>query len=76
MEQLTKLALLHARHNEKAELIKTLQDLKDFTKDYKKELENAIKQFEMMIRDNVQITQSTIEELDVLLHKIRREVEK
>ncbi|MBO8183446.1 MAG: PEGA domain-containing protein [Archaeoglobus sp.] len=76
VEQLTKLALLHARHNEKAELIKVLQDLKDFTKDYKKELENAIKQFEMMIRDNVQITQSTIEELDVLLHKIRREVEK
>ncbi|RLF79384.1 hypothetical protein DRN44_08975, partial [Thermococci archaeon] len=76
VEQLTRLALLHARHNEKADLIKVLEDLKDLTKDYKKELENAIKQFEMMIRDNVQITQNTIEELDVLLHKIRREAEK
>jgi len=76
VEQLSRNALLHAQLNDKAGLINALEDLKAFSKVHKEELENAISQFELMMRESIQISKSTIEELDVLLHKIRREAEK
>jgi len=75
VEQLTRLALIHAQLNDKAELINALEDLKAFTKEHKSEIENAISQFELMLRESVPISKSTLEELKVLLHEVQREVE-
>jgi len=75
VEQLSRNALLHAQLNDKAELINTLEDLKAFSKAHRNELENAISQFEVMMRESVPISRSTLDELRVLLHKVQREVE-
>ncbi|WP_456365879.1 PEGA domain-containing protein [Thermococcus sp.] len=75
VEQLSSLALLHAQLNDKAELINALEDLKAFSKEHRKEIENAIGQFELMMRESVPVSKSTLDELKVLLHKVQREVE-
>ncbi len=75
VEQLSTLALLHAQLNDKAELINALEDLKAFSKEHRKEIENAISQFEVMMRESVPISKSTLDELRVLLHKVQREAE-
>ncbi len=75
VEQLSSLALLHAQLNDKAELINALEDLKAFSKENREEIENAIGQFELMMRESVPISKSTLDELKVLLHKVQREVE-
>ncbi|WP_010476896.1 protein kinase domain-containing protein [Thermococcus zilligii] len=75
VEQLSRNALLLAQLNDKVELIKTLEDLKAFSKEHREELENAIGQFEVMMRESVPISKSTLDELEVLLHKVQREVE-
>ncbi len=75
VEQLTRLALLHAQLNDKAELINALEDLKAFSKEHRGEIENAIGQFELMMRESVPVSKSTLDELKVLLHKVEREVE-
>ncbi len=74
VEQLSRNALLLARLNDKAELINALEDLKAFSKEHRNELEGAISQFELMMRESVPISKSTLEELKVLLHKVEREV--
>ncbi len=75
VEQLTRLALLHAQLNDKAELINALEDLKALSKEHRKEIENAIGQFELMMRESVPVSKSTLDELKVLLHKVQKEVE-
>ncbi|QDA31598.1 PEGA domain-containing protein [Thermococcus indicus] len=75
VEQLSRNALLHAQLNDKAGLINALEDLRAFTKEHKDEIENAISQFELMMRESVPISKSTLDELRVLLHKVQREVE-
>ncbi|WP_346765220.1 protein kinase [Thermococcus sp. 18S1] len=74
--QLSRNALLHAQLNDKAGLINALEDLKAFTKEHRDEIENAINQFELMMRESVPISKSTLDELKVLLHKVQKEVEK
>ncbi len=75
VEQLTRLALLHAQLNDKAELINALEDLKALSKGHRKEIENAIGQFELMMRESVPVSKSTLDELKVLLHQVQTEVE-
>ena len=75
VEQLSRNALLHAQLNDKAGLINALEDLKAFSKKHRKEIENAISQFELMMRESIPISKSTLDELRVLLHKVQREVE-
>ncbi|WP_148236337.1 serine/threonine-protein kinase [Thermococcus sp. 4557] len=75
VEQLSRNALLHAQLNDKAGLINALEDLKAFSKAHREELEGAIGQFELMMRESVPISKSTLDELKVLLHKVQREVE-
>ena len=75
VEQLTRLALLHAQLNDKAELINALEDLKAFSKENREEIENAIGQFELMMRESVPVSKSTLDELKVLLHRVQTEVE-
>jgi len=75
VEQLSRNALLLAQLNDKAELINALEDLKAFTKEHRSEIENAIRQFELMLRESVPISRSTLDELKILLHKVQREVE-
>ncbi|WP_461864918.1 protein kinase domain-containing protein, partial [Thermococcus sp.] len=76
VEQLSRNALLLARLNDKAELINALEDLKAFSREHRNELEGAIGQFELMMRESVPISKSTLNELKVLLHKVQREVGK
>ncbi len=75
VEQLSRNALLLAQLNDKAELINALEDLKAFSKTHRNELENAISQLEIMMRESVPISKSTLDELKVLLHKVQKEVE-
>ncbi|WP_158506642.1 lectin-like domain-containing protein [Thermococcus eurythermalis] len=71
-----KIAILAAKSNDKVELINALEDLKELSRRHRKELENAINQLEIMMRDGVPIKEGTINELRVLLHRIQKEVEK
>ncbi|WP_394295200.1 serine/threonine protein kinase [Thermococcus cleftensis] len=75
VEQLSRNALLHAQLNDKAGLINALEDLKAFSRNHREELEGAIGQFELMMRESVPISKSTLDELKILLHKVQREVE-
>jgi len=75
VEQLNRNALLHAQLNDKAGLINALEDLKAFSKEHRGELENAIAQLEVMMRESVPISKSTLNELKILLHKVQREVD-
>lgn len=74
-EQLSQNALLNAQLNDKAGLINALEDIKAFSKEHRNEIENAISQFELMMREGIPIGESAIEELRVLLYGVRREVE-
>jgi len=73
VEQLCELAIANARLNDKPALIKTLEDLKIFSKEHRKELENAISQIELMVREGIPLREETIEELRILTDKVRRE---
>ncbi|WP_240924206.1 protein kinase [Thermococcus sp. 21S7] len=75
VKQLSRNALLHAQLNDKAGLINALEDIKAFSREHRNELENAISQFEVMMRESVPISKATLDELRVLLHKVQREVE-
>ncbi len=59
VEQLSRNAILHAQLNDKAGLINALEDLKAFSKEHRDELENAISQLEVMMRESVPISEST-----------------
>lgn len=75
VELSSRLALLNAKLNDKAELLKNLEDLKEHTRKHKEELENAISQFELMLREGITIGKESIDSLKVLLHELEREVE-
>ncbi len=73
IEQVSELAIANARLNDKPALIKALEDLKAFSKEYRKELESAIAQVEMMVEESVPIGKNTLEEIQVLVNRVRRE---
>ncbi|ASJ03727.1 serine/threonine protein kinase [Thermococcus profundus] len=73
VEKTAKLALLSARLNDKAELLNALEDLKFYTKEQHDELQNAISQVELMLKEGIPIGEDFIERLKVLLHRIERE---
>ncbi|AEK71924.1 Serine/threonine protein kinase, putative S-layer protein [Thermococcus sp. 4557] len=74
-EQLSRNALLHAQLNDKAGLIGALEELKGLSREYKAEIEGAIEQLELMMREGIPIGKSTIDELRVLLDRVKLEVE-
>jgi serine/threonine protein kinase/outer membrane protein assembly factor BamB len=75
IKQLNRNAILHAHLNDKAGLINALEELKALSKEHRNEIENAISQLEIMMRESVPISKSTLDELRVLLHKVEKEVE-
>jgi serine/threonine protein kinase len=75
IDSTTKLALKCAKANDKVGLLDALETLKDYVKseDNKKELEGAIKHVEYLIKTQTPIGKQTIEALEVLLNRVRRE---
>jgi len=75
VDSTTKLALNCAKVNDKVGLLEALETLKDYVKseDNKKELGGAIKHIEYLIKEQIPIEKQTIEALEVLLSRIRRE---
>ncbi|MBW9222751.1 protein kinase [Methanothermococcus sp. SCGC AD-155-C09] len=75
IETTAKLALNCARVNDKVGLLDTLELLKDYAKseESKKELEGAISHIEYLIKEGLPIGGDTIERLEVLLNRIKRE---
>ena len=75
IDSTTKLALKCAKANDKVGLLDALETLKDYVKseDNKKELEGAIKHIEYLIKTQTPIGKQTIEALEVLLNRIKKE---
>ncbi|WP_240703307.1 serine/threonine-protein kinase [Thermococcus indicus] len=73
VETLGKLALTYAELNRKAELLNTLNDLKFYTVRNLTDLTNAISTVEILIKENVPISDDFMERLKVLVHNIKRE---
>jgi serine/threonine protein kinase len=73
VQTLSRLALAYAELNRKAELFNTLNDLKFYTTQHRGELGSALETLELMIKENLPVTDEFIERLKVLLHEIERE---
>ncbi len=75
IDSIIKLALKCAKANDKVGLLDALETLKDYVKseDNKKELEGAIKHIEELIKTQTPIGKQTIEALEVLLNRIKKE---
>lgn len=73
VEKTSKVALLYARVNEKPELLRTLEDLQNYTVEYKTELKNASAQLEYMIRESIPISRDFEDALKTLAYKVERE---
>ena len=75
IDSTTKLALKCAKANDKVDLLDALETLKDYVKseDNKRELEGAIKHIEYLIKEQIPIGKQTIEALEVLLNRIKKE---
>ncbi|NJF26148.1 PEGA domain-containing protein, partial [Thermococcus sp. Bubb.Bath] len=73
VETLGKLALAYAQLNNKAELLNTLNDLKFYTSQNIEDLGKAIETVEMLIKEDLPVSEDFIERLKVLIHNIRRE---
>ncbi|WP_232156308.1 protein kinase domain-containing protein [Methanocaldococcus infernus] len=76
VETSTKLALNCAKANDKVGLLEVLETLKAYVKseENKKELEKAIRDIEYLIKEDIPISKNTIERLEVLLNRIRKEL--
>jgi len=68
-----KLAVISARMNDKPELVNTLEDLRDTTREYANEVEKAIGLVEYMLHENVPVGESFLEELELLIKRIENE---
>ncbi|AEO13926.1 serine/threonine-protein kinase [Thermococcus sp. AM4] len=73
VETLGRLALAYAELNRKAELLNTLNDLKFYTVQNLADLTNAISTVELLIKENLPLSDDLIERLKVLVHNIKRE---
>ncbi|WP_232054710.1 PEGA domain-containing protein [Thermococcus sp. 2319x1] len=73
VEALGKLALAYAELNKKADLLNTLNDLKFYTVQNLPELMKAIELVELIIKENLPVSEEFRERLKVLVHSIRRE---
>ena len=71
----TKLALNCAKVNDKVGLLETLESLEDYVKseENKRELRGAITHIEYLIKESIPLGKDTIEKLEVLLNRIKRE---
>jgi|GEM_PF-498860 len=71
----TKIAILSAKLNDKAELLNALEDLKVYTRENLDDLLNAITQIEVLMKEGIPVSDNLIEKLKVLLHRIEMEVQ-
>ncbi|GBF36882.1 DUF5711 family protein [Methanofervidicoccus abyssi] len=71
----TKLALNCAKVNDKVGLLETLESLENYVKseENKRELRGAIAHIEYLIKESIPLGKDTIEKLEVLLNRIKRE---
>jgi serine/threonine protein kinase/regulator of sirC expression with transglutaminase-like and TPR domain len=67
------LAIIHARSNNRADLLCALTDLRYFTEAYGKHLDQACQEIEYMIAEGISIQSNRIEALKVLCRNIERE---
>lgn len=74
VETSTRLIILYARSNDKAELANSLNDLSSFTGEHKKEIQASLSQIELMLREGISIGDDFIGGLKILMHKIEKEV--
>lgn len=73
LEKMVELALAYAKYNDKAGVIKVLEEFKEITSQYFSEVENAIKHVEALLKEDASIDTQTIQMLEVVLHRIRLE---
>ena len=73
VDTLSKLALAYAQLNKKAELLNTLNDLKFYTVQNLNDLTSAINTVELLIKENLPVSEDFMERLKVLVHNIKRE---
>lgn len=73
IDTLGKLALAYAQLNKKADLLNTLNDLKFYTVQNLEDLTSAINTVELLIKENLPVSEEFIERLKVLIHNIKRE---
>ncbi|WP_223211949.1 serine/threonine protein kinase [Thermococcus henrietii] len=76
VEGLGRNAVLSARLNDKAGLISALEELKEFTREERGEVERAIETVELLLREGLPISRELVERVEVLVDRIKREVER
>jgi len=74
VETSTRLIVLYARSNDKAELANSLNDLSGFTEEHKKEIQASLSQIDLMLREGISIGDDFLSGLKILMHKIENEV--
>jgi len=67
------IALIHARANNRRELLYALTDLGCFTKAYQEHLNQACREIEYMIAESISIQSDRIDMLEMLCRNIERE---
>lgn len=75
VEALGNLAVNQAESGDKIKLLNTLEDLKHYTNQNLKDLEKAIEQLEVIIKNRTELTDLFVDGIKSLVHKIRREYE-
>ena len=73
VDTLGRLTLAYAQLNKKAELLNTLNDLKFYTVQNLNDLTSAINTAELLIKENLPVSDDFIERLKVIVHNIKRE---
>ncbi|AIU70314.1 hypothetical protein TEU_08210 [Thermococcus eurythermalis] len=75
VEGLGRNAVLSAKLNDKAGLISALEELKEFTREERGEVERAIETVELLLMEGLPISPELVERVEVLVDRIKREVE-
>lgn len=73
LERTIKIALLSARVDDKPELLNALEELRFFAKENSKDLQGAISNVELMIKEGISVNEEFLERLRALLLRIERE---
>jgi len=76
VEGLGRNAVLSARLNDKVGLITALEELREFAQKERGEVEQAIETVELLLREGLPISKEFLERIEVLVDRIKREVEK
>ena len=74
LRKTAKIAILSAKLNDKAELLTALDDLRQYTRENLSDLESLISQVEMLVREEVPISGSLAEKIEILVKRIEGEV--